>query len=60
MALRSRYRLVSEVCGRTVYLRSDVVRRAPEGPASCRAPFSDWSEDFVTANAHASRWTWPS
>ncbi len=60
VALRSRYRLVSEVCGRTVYLRSDVVRRAPEGPASCRAPFSDWSEDFVTANAHASRWTWPS
>jgi hypothetical protein len=52
VALRSRYRLVSEVCGRTVYLRSDIVRRAPEGPASCRAPFSDWSEDLVTPSAH--------
>jgi hypothetical protein len=52
VALRSRYRLVSEGCGRTVYLRSDIVRRAPEGPASCRAPFSDWSEDLVTPSAH--------
>jgi hypothetical protein len=48
-ALHSRYRLVSEVCGRTVYLRSDLVRRPPEGPESCRAPFSDWSEDLAKA-----------
>ncbi len=48
-ALHSRYRLVGEVCGRTVYLRSDVVRRTPEGPESCRAPFSDWSEDLAKA-----------
>ena len=49
-ALRSRYRLVGEVCGRTVYLRDDAVRRTPEGPQSCRAPFSDWSEDLVKAS----------
>ena len=50
--LRSRYRPVSEICGRTIYLRSDVVRRTPAGPPSCRAPFSDWSEDLVTADGH--------
>jgi hypothetical protein len=49
-ALRTRYRPVSEVCGRTVFLRSDAVRRAPEGPPSCRAPFADWSRDLVTAS----------
>ncbi len=48
-ALRSRYRLVGEVCGRTVYLRSDAIRRAPEGPQDCRAPYSDWTADLAEA-----------
>ena len=42
VALRGRYHHVGEVCGRAIYLRDGVHRRAPVFRGGCRQPVSTW------------------
>jgi hypothetical protein len=44
-ALAQRYRKVSELCGRSVYLRNDLSRPVPETGQKCSLPLVAWNED---------------
>jgi hypothetical protein len=48
--LAQRYRKVSEMCGRAVYLRLDLSRPVPEAGQRCSLPLVAWNEDDATHN----------